>query len=244
MDDWLWTVSASLAYQCETGVMEIYDVMRTTFAARDFTDDDVPDEVLHRIFDNARFAANGGNRQGWKITVVRDPQRKKQLGELSIPAMRVAVAQTRAGEVYWQSYEPSSIDHAEAIADDSLPIMLPMFAEMDKIPVVLVASVDLRKVASIDKELDRVGVVSGASIYPLVWNILLSARNEGYGGALTTLLAASEPAVKELLGLEDYEAVCALMPIGKPRKQLTKLSRKPVEEFVRRERADGVPFTL
>ena len=70
--------------------MEIYDVMRTTFAARDFTDDPVPDEVLHRIFDNARFAASGGNRQGWKIIVVRDPARKKRLGELCLPAMRVA----------------------------------------------------------------------------------------------------------------------------------------------------------
>ncbi|WP_419842173.1 nitroreductase family protein [Candidatus Poriferisodalis sp.] len=224
--------------------MDIYDVMRTTFAARDFTDDDVPDEVLHRIFDHARFAASGGNRQGWKITVVRDPQRKQRLGELCIPAMRVAVAQRRAGEVYWQSYEPSSVNLEEAMADESLPTMIPMFTAMDKVPVVLVATVDLREVASIDKEQDRIGVVSGASIYPLVWNILLGARNEGYGGALTTLVTASEPAVKDLLGLDDYEAVCALMPLGKPTKQLTKLSRKPVEEFVRRERADGAPFTL
>ena len=224
--------------------METYDVMRTTFAARDFTDDEVTDEVLYRIFDNARFAASGGNRQGWKITVVRDPQRKKQLGELCLPAMRVAAAQTAAGEVYWQSYEPSSVNIEESMVDESIPVWIPMFKEMDKVPVVLVATVDLRKVASIDKEQDRIGVVSGGSIYPLVWNILLAARNEGYGGALTTLLSAMEPEAKELLGLEDYEAVCALMPLGKPKKQLTKLSRKPVEEFVRRERADGAPFTI
>lgn len=224
--------------------MEIYDVMRTTFAARDFTGDDVPDEVLHRIFDNARFAASGGNRQGWKIIVVRDPARKKRLGELCLPAMRVAVAQIRAGEVYWQSYTPSEVNIDEAMGDESLPVMIPMFDHMDEVPVVLVAVVDLRQVASIDKELDRIGVVSGGSIYPMVWNILLSARNEGYGGALTTLLSASEPAAKEFLGLEDHEAVCALMPLGKPKKQLTKLSRKPVEEFVVRERGDGEAFTL
>jgi hypothetical protein len=33
--------------------MEIYDVMRTTFAARVFTDDPLPDPVLYRIIDNA-----------------------------------------------------------------------------------------------------------------------------------------------------------------------------------------------
>lgn len=235
---------AELAGRCETDEMEIYDVMRTTFAARNFTDDEVTDEVLYRIFDNARFAASGGNRQGHKVIVVRDPARKKRLGELCLPAMRVAAAQVAAGEVYWQSYSPSSVNIEEAMADESLKFPLPMFEHMDEVPVVLVITVDLREVASIDKEQDRIGVVSGASVYPFAWNILLGARNEGLGGAMTTLLSASEPAAKELLGLEDWEAVCALLPIGKPTKQLTKLSRKPVEEIAVRERGDGEPFTV
>ena len=52
--------------------MELYDVMRTTFAVREFTDDPLPDPVLYRILDNARFAPSGGNRQGTHVTVVRD----------------------------------------------------------------------------------------------------------------------------------------------------------------------------
>ena len=44
--------------------MELYDVMRTTFDASDFTDDELPDATLYRILDNARFAPCGGNRQG------------------------------------------------------------------------------------------------------------------------------------------------------------------------------------
>ena len=43
--------------------MELYEVMRTTFAARDFVDELVPDEALARILDNA-VCASGGNRQG------------------------------------------------------------------------------------------------------------------------------------------------------------------------------------
>ncbi|MEM8563641.1 MAG: nitroreductase family protein, partial [Pseudomonadota bacterium] len=42
--------------------MELYDVMRTTFACREFTSDPVPDTVLNRIIENARFAPSGGNR--------------------------------------------------------------------------------------------------------------------------------------------------------------------------------------
>ena len=40
-------------------VMELYDVMRSTAAVREFTDDPLPDEVLGRILDNARFAPIG-----------------------------------------------------------------------------------------------------------------------------------------------------------------------------------------
>jgi hypothetical protein len=43
--------------------MELYDAMRTAFSAREFTDEPVPDEVLVRILENARFAPSGGNRQ-------------------------------------------------------------------------------------------------------------------------------------------------------------------------------------
>ena len=60
--------------------MELYDAMRTAFAAREFTGEPVPDEVLHRILDNARFAPSGGNRQGWRVIVVRDPAKRAALG--------------------------------------------------------------------------------------------------------------------------------------------------------------------
>ena len=223
--------------------MDFLEVARTTFASREFTDDPVPDDVLYRIFDTARFAPSGGNRQGWKVIAVRDPKVKQQLGELCWPAMRVAAAQMRAGEVYWQSVTTTAVDISEAASDESLPIAIPMFEHLEDVPVVCVVAVDLNVVASMDQYLDRVGVVSGASIYPMAWNALMAARNEGFGGTLTSLLASQEPAVQELLGLESYEAVAAMLTIGRPAKQLSKLSRKPVEEFVFVDHADGEPLT-
>jgi nitroreductase len=108
--------------------------------------------------------------------------------------------------------------------------------------VVLVVSVDLGVVAAIDQELDRVGLAAGASVYPLVWNILLAARNEGYGGTITTMAIAEEAQVRQLLGIPDTHAIAALLPLGKPARQLTKLRRRPVGQFVTRERFDGAAF--
>src|SRR5437764_1498193 len=59
--------------------MELDDVLRTTFSARDFTSDPLPDATLYRILDRARFAPSGGNRQGWRVVVVRDRATREAL---------------------------------------------------------------------------------------------------------------------------------------------------------------------
>jgi nitroreductase len=107
---------------------------------------------------------------------------------------------------------------------------------------VLVVCLDLAVVAATDQDLDRIAVVPGASIYPFVWNILLAARNEGFGGVLTTMVVSEEQRVKDLLGIPDQFAIAAVVPLGKPVRQLTKLRRRPVSEFATRERFDGTPF--
>ena len=119
---------------------------------------------------------------------------------------------------------------------------VPRAAQLLDADVALVICVDLGVVAAFDQDLDRIGLVAGASVYPLVWNILLSARNEGFGGVLTTMVVPEEPKVKELLGIPADYAIAAVVPLGKPVKQFTKLTRKPVSEFVTRERFDGPAF--
>ena len=72
--------------------MELYDVMRTTFAAREFTDDPLPDTTLFRILEHARFAPSGGNRQGWYVIIVRDRSTREALAALTVPAAKRYVA--------------------------------------------------------------------------------------------------------------------------------------------------------
>ncbi|MCP4844486.1 MAG: nitroreductase family protein [Actinomycetia bacterium] len=220
--------------------MELTEAMRTTFACREFTDEPVSDEVLHRILDVARFAPSGGNRQGGHVVVVRDPAVRQRLGELVQPTLRVYAAQAVAGETPFNSVHPTAIDVEAALRTPT--DILPMFDHLDEVPVVLVVTVDLAKVASVDKDLDRVGLDTGASIYPLVWNILLAARAEGLGGVLTTLIVPAETDVQALLGLPDSHAIAALIPLGRPVKQLTRLRRRPVEEFVTVDHFDGMPL--
>ncbi|MBI2799263.1 MAG: nitroreductase family protein [Gammaproteobacteria bacterium] len=225
--------------------MEFSEVIRTTCAVRDFVPSTLPDATLKRILGQARFAPSGGNRQGWRVVVVRDPAARRSLSAIARPTIQSYTAQVNAGENPWNTIVPSRVTAAEAAATQ---VNSPLFENLDDvnlIPAVLVVAVDLSVVASFDRDLPRVGVISGASIYPFVWSLLLGARNEGYGGVLTTFVARDEPKVQALLNLPSHFAVAALVPIGRPRKQLTKLTRKPVEEFTRWDRwNDGTPFKV
>jgi nitroreductase len=220
--------------------MELYDVMRTTFAARQFTDDPVPDDALFKILDNARFAPSGGNRQGWRVIVVRDRVSKDALAALSATAAKRYAAQVQAGESPWNTIDPTSVS-AETIERTPPPARLT--EPMRLAPVVLVVCVDLKVVASMDQNLRRIGVISGASVYPFAWNILLGARHEGFAGTITTLAAAEEPKLQELLGIPRHVAVAAVMPLGRPVQRLSKLTRKAVAEFTMRERWGGAPLS-
>ena len=220
--------------------MELYDVIRTTFSAREFTDDPVPDQTLFKILDNARFAPSGGNRQGWRVIIIRKPETRTALAELTIPAAKRYISQIRAGENPWNTVEPTNVD-ARTIELTPPPsyFTLPYV----QAAVVLVVCVDLKVVASMDQYLNRVGVVSGASIYPFVWNILLAARHEGYSGTITTLAISQEQKLQELLGIPEHFAVSAIIPLGKPIKRLTRLKRKPVSSFTTFEHWNGKPLT-
>jgi nitroreductase len=209
--------------------MELYDVMRTTFACREFTGEPVPGEVLYRILEHARFAPSGGNRQGWRVIDVTDIALRQRLAELSLPAATRYLLEMQAGESPLNTIHPSSVTDAQ-VGEEPPPDWL--VGHIRNAPTLLVVTVDLALVASMDKDLDRVGLVSGGSIYPLAWNILLAARSEGYGGTITTWGISEEPEIQALLQIPENWAVAAIMPLGKPVKQLTRLKRKPVEEIL------------
>ncbi len=219
--------------------MELYDVMRTTFSARDYTGEEIPDGLIHELIENARFAPSGGNRQGNRVIVVRDAATRDALATLAEPAAKRYVAQINAGESPWNAVRPTVVTAADIEATPVLAMLVDSFRNAS---AVLVFVVDLNAVASMDQDLDRVGVISGASIYPFVWNVLLGARQAGFGGTITTLAVAMESKVQALLNIPSHFAVAAVVPLGKPVKQLTKLKRNTVEQITTRERFDGAVF--
>jgi nitroreductase len=209
---------------------DLHEVMCCSPSTRHFTDDPVPREVIARVLESARFAPSGGNRQGWRVIVVTDREVRRRLRELYVPTWEAYTERMGVRPLLDESAEPPPGVPAGRVrmlrnADH--------FARtFDSVPVHLVICVDMDALAIVDGDLDRPSISGGASIYPFVQNVLLALRAEGLGTAITTLLAAAEPAVRELLALPDNVALASHLSTGyRAEPWPTKLSRNPVESF-------------
>lgn len=201
--------------------MELVEAMRTTGTCRYFTDEPVPDEVLYKAFDAARFGPQGGNRQPVRWIVVRDPAKKQRLAELYLP--------------YWEEYFNAITEGGVNVA--TLPETVTSadhFARhMAEHPALVVVCAEMAGLHVTDAALERVSVVGGGSIYPTVQNLCLALRDQGVGSAVTTLLCHEEPEVRKLLHIPDEFLTAAHVAVGYPAKGFPKkLTRTPVEQIV------------
>jgi nitroreductase len=211
--------------------MDLFEAMRCAPTTRRFESDEVPREALVRVLDAARFAPSGGNRQGWRVVVVQDADRRTALRDLYLPGWREYMQQTGGARVLAEpdSFDANTVRHIR-IADDYA-------TGLDRVPVHLVVGVRLEDLAVTDAKLPRQSIVGGASVYPFVQNLLLALRAEGLGAALTTLLVPAEAEVKRLLEIPEGIAIAAHIGVGYRADPWPKrLSRRPVEEFAFAER--------
>jgi nitroreductase len=215
--------------------MDIATTLRTTAAVRAFTDEAVTDGVVHDLLDDARFAPSGGNRQPWRVAVVKDPAIRRRIGELMQPVWDGYVARAALGVTPY-----NCLDDREPADSPRVPNEL--IDGIETIPVVLAVAADLRRLALMDAGLARPPLAGGASIYPFCWSILLAARARGLGGVLTTFLSRSEPAAAPELALPEHHALAATMFLGVPERPVTRLRREPVEAFATLDRFDGPPL--
>jgi nitroreductase len=228
--------------------MDLTETLRSTGAVREFHPEPVPDAVLHRLLDTARFAPSGGNRQGWRVIVVKDPEARRRLRDLYLADWYKYLALAGSGLVPWaplsdRAAEAEALTHETAIAE-AAAANPPGFAEsLDTAPALLLVLADLSALAAVDRDLPRYTFAGGASVYPFVWSLLLAARTEGLAGVMTTVAVRREDDVRALFAVPDTCAVAALVVLGRPVSAARRLRRRPVEDFAWIDRYQGPPLS-
>lgn len=226
--------------------MELTEVMRTTPATRSFTAEPVSDEVLGRILEVARFAPSGGNRQPWRVIVLKEPAVRRAVRDRYVLGWREYLAHVAEGRVPFAPDEHGrwagpavDLSAAREVARPD-----PFADHLDEVPVLLLLCADLTALAVTDNGLDRQSIVGGGSVYPFGHNVLLAARDQGLGGVMTTVVCREEAALKELLEVPERFAIAGLIALGHPERTITRLRRRRVSEIATVDRFDGAPFGL
>ncbi|HYB41517.1 MAG TPA: nitroreductase family protein [Candidatus Methylomirabilis sp.] len=195
--------------------MDFFEVVTTQRAMRRLKPDAIPDALLRQIMDAAICAPSGGNRQGWRFVVVRDPARRARLGELYREGWGEL---TRLPYYAGAAKEPPG-SPARKMLDSAAHLS----EHMGEAPVLILACIELDPGV-------KPTVTTGSSIYPAAQNIMLAARALGIGSCLTTIHKYRDAQVKELLGIPADVETVALIPLGYPLGKFGRPPRLPVGE--------------
>jgi len=64
--------------------LDLFEAIRGRRSVRAFTKEDVPDDVVEKLIDAARWAPSAGNIQPWEFVVVRNPETKRRLAAAAL----------------------------------------------------------------------------------------------------------------------------------------------------------------
>ena len=63
--------------------MDVYEAIKSRRTVRDYKPDPIPEDLLHKILQCARWAPSSSNTQKWSFIVIRDRETLKTLGQIA-----------------------------------------------------------------------------------------------------------------------------------------------------------------
>lgn len=182
--------------------MDVFEAISTTRAMRRLDPDrDVSDADILTIVEAATKAATGGNMQPVRWLVVRDADKRRQLGDIYRQCWGAARQLYDTGK---PSRMLSSADHLGEHLGEAPVLILPCAKGAPG--------------------------QADSSVFPGVQNLFLAARALGLGTTLTTVHRMREAEVRAVLDIPEDVTTFALIPVGYPTGRWGEGKRRPVRE--------------
>jgi F420 biosynthesis protein FbiB-like protein len=194
----------------------LLDWMRSRRSIRRYRAEPLPDGLLDRLFEAARFAPSAHNRQPWRFAALQDQPRKQRLAAAMgdrLRADRQADGDDEAAIARDVENSRQRITAAPAVIVVCLTL-----ADMDRYP-------DPRRA-----EAERTLAVQGTAM--AVQNMLLLAHAEGLAACWMCAPLFCPDIVKAALDLPADWAPQALVTLGYPAAAGRPRERRPIAEIV------------
>ena len=201
--------------------MDLLDGLATTRAIRRYRPEPIPEEDLAQMLFAATRAPQGSNRQGFRFVVLRDGPRAQEARRL----LAQGAATLWGGKRETDGYDRGSGGTADSPKARMAATMQHFTDHFGEAPVIVLACLWLHRPQSL---------MMGASVYPAVQNLLLAARQLGYGGVITGVHDYCGDELRTVLGLPPPEevAIAATIPLGRPVGRHGPVRRRPLREVV------------
>ncbi|MDP2932491.1 MAG: nitroreductase family protein, partial [Chloroflexota bacterium] len=200
----------------------------------------VPDELIEKALEAARWAMSGGNAQPWEFIVVKNRETKRKLMELVLEKNRYLwdIEKTRIPELRHPAYRQFQDGQKENIPTESFgdaPVFIMVCGDPRTVQAtVLGAQFLLQEGGAYAHFLKNVANAT------MILQLAIAAG--GLASQWTSLSATIEPRIKELLNVPPEIAVHTLVPVGYPAYQPAPGVRRELKDIVHYEKYDRAKY--
>jgi len=197
-------------------LLNVVEAAELRRSIRDYQPRPMPEEDLREILRVAGLAPSAWNIQPWRVTVVRDPERKAKLQEAAFGQRQVGSAPVVL--VVWSDMK-DAMEHMDEFVHPGMPADR---AEDMKATI--------RRVFR-DMGAEAAEQWAQGQTYIFLGYLLLAISSFGY--ASSPMLGFDPVAVKALLGIPEHATVPALVAVGEAAEEGFPHHRHPLERFVK-----------
>ena len=190
----------------------LQDAIRQRRSIRRFRDKPIPESLLVQVLDAGRWAPSAGNKQPWRIILVRDAEIRCELIEMM------------AGHLKEHILSEGATEEARTIEEN--------LEMLSSAPILIVACMTKEVFG---EQLDRwlsehtMGVQSVAAA---IQNMLLVAHDAGLGGCWCSTPLLCPTAVRQALGIPQSVEPQAIVTLGYPDESPEPPRRKPFNAVI------------
>ncbi|MGC8816483.1 MAG: nitroreductase family protein [Candidatus Hadarchaeum sp.] len=185
---------------------------------RHFKPKSVPDKLIEKILEAARWAPSGANTQPWDFIVVKDSEVKEKIAQIFAETYERAKKLDRKFPFY------------------SSEVLRRRFTEP---PVLIVVCADKRFTRAYPKTSYREEILD-VSMGAAIQNMILAARALGLGLSWGTVnFHLTRKRLSRLLGVLPCIKIIEVLQLGFPAKRVSPRFRRPVDEFTHLDRFDA-----
>ncbi len=199
--------------------IDILDIIKKRRSIKDYSSKKVPDNILSRVLEGARWAPSSHNAQPWHFIVIQDFTIKKRLSQEM--ASRWDKDMNRNG-ITKEQREKITESSVEAFGNS---------------PIVIVACLSMGDMDEYsDQQRKKAEYIMGVqSVAAAIQNMLLVAHNEGLGACWFCAPLFCQDVVRTVLKIPQHVDPQALITLGYPNANLDPPPRKSLEEIVDQE---------